>query len=331
MNPRELILINLKRHDLDYTTRVREALIHADDALRKKDVVFARQIISEIVFMDNKASRLNSTQELQFIVVLLTDFFIRDDPTKLALFFNIFEVGKNSRKFILIKFIIISIAIQNSFALNAVGTYLLDPSMKEIRIAADLNRLLINEITYFASNSMDKLKALPTLSPLFTNSLCLIFAETFKDDQLPTKIIGELITDFMALSPFIYIFSIPTHIEVGAFLLGAFFRWTILSELYEDTPSFSKLHLKILECLSNVDIKSPSKPIVYTKFLEAIIDQIHRAAKIKEPEKIQRSLEKFAQLIQISKSYLYGNIPFLMDKLKTLPKNPLMELILKVN
>jgi hypothetical protein len=203
--------------------------------------------------------------------------------------------------------------------------------MKEVRIAADLNRLLINEITYYSNNSLDKLKSLPTLSPLFTNSLCLIFAETYKDDMLPTKIIGELITEFMTLSPFIYIFNIPSHIEVGAFLLGAVFRWTILSELYEESPSFSKLHLKILECLSSVDIKSPSKPIVYTKFLEIIIDQIQKASKVKDPERIQRSLEKFAQLIQISKSFLYGNIPLLMEKLKLLPKNPLMELILRLS
>ena len=203
--------------------------------------------------------------------------------------------------------------------------------MQEIRIAADLNRLLINEITYYSNNSLAKLKSLPTLSPLFTNSLCLIFAETYKDDMLPTKIIGELITEFMTLSPFIYIFNIPSHIEVGAFLLGTFFRWTILSELYEEAPSLSKLHLKILECLSSVDIKSPSKPIVYTKFLEVIIDQIQKASKVKANDRVQKSLEKFAQLIQISKSFLYGNIPLLMERLKTLPKNPLMELILRLS
>jgi hypothetical protein len=148
---------------------------------------------------------------------------------------------------------------------------------------------------------------------------------------LPTKIIGELITEFMTLSPFIYIFNIPSHIEVGTFLLGSFFRWTILSELYEDTPSLSKLHLKILECLSSVDIKSSSKPIVYTKFLEGIIDQIQKAAKIKDPERVQKSLEKFAQLIQISKNFLYGNIPLLMERLRSLPKNPLMDLILRLS
>lgn len=313
---------------VDYAARIREALVRADDALRKKDIVFARQIINEMIFQENTA-RLNSTQELTLITILLGEFFVRDDPTNLPLFFNIFEVGKNSRKFILIKFIMLSIGIQSGPALNAVGTYLLDPSLKDIRIAADLNRLLINEITYCASNSMDKLKALPSLSPLFTNSLCLIFAESFKDDQLPTKIISELITDFLALTPFIYIFSVQTHIDTGSFLLCTFMRWTILSELYEAQPN-SKLHLKILECLSSVDPNSPSKPIVYTKYIEGIADQIQRAVKIvEEPERIQRSMEKFAQLLQISKKFLYGNIPLLMDRIRQLPKNSLMELVLK--
>lgn len=170
--------------------------------------------------------------------------------------------------------------------------------MKDVRTSADLNRLLIQEITYFSNNSLDKLKALPALSPLFTNSLCLIFAETFKDDQLPTKIIADLVTS----SPFIFCFSIPTHIDTGAFIIGSFFRWDVLSELYEDNQPYcySQLHLKILTELSNVEINA--KPVVYTKYMEVIVEQIQRASlKIKDPERIQRSVEKFAQLIQVSK------------------------------
>lgn len=199
--------------------------------------------------------------------------------------------------------------------------------MKDVRVSADLNRLLINEITYFSNNSLDKLKALPVLSPLFTNSLCLIFAETFKDDQLPSKIIADLVT--LSPSPFISFFSIPTHVEIGAFIIGSFFRWDVISEIYEGQPySYSQLHLKILNEMSNVDVTA--KPIVYTKYLEVIVEQIQRASlKVKDPERIQRSIEKFAQLIQVSKNFLYGNIPALMEKLKMLPKNPLMELVIK--
>jgi hypothetical protein len=198
--------------------------------------------------------------------------------------------------------------------------------MKDVRVSADLNRLLINEITYFSNNSLDKLKALPVLSPLFTNSLCLIFAETFKDDQLPSKIIADLVT--LSPSPFISFFSIPIHVEIGAFIIGSFFRWDVISELYEEPYSYSQFHLKILNEMSNVELTS--KPIVYTKYIEAIVEQIQRASlKVKDPERIQRCLEKLAQLIQVSKNFLYGNMPSLMEKLRNLPKNPLLELVIK--
>lgn len=208
---------------------------------------------------------------------------------------------------------------------------MLDPATKEFRISSDFGRLLINEITIFANNSIEKLKTLATISPLFVNSLCLIFAETFKDDQMPTAIIGSLVTEFVQSSPspaFIYTFSIPAHVEVGAFLLGSFFRWTVLSELYDEKPSFSKLHLKILECMTNLDSAATSKPVIYTKNLEVIIDQIEKASKIRDPETIQKSLEKFAQLVQVSKEYFYGNVPFFVDRLKLLPKNSLLELVI---
>lgn len=202
--------------------------------------------------------------------------------------------------------------------------------MKDIRISADLNRLLINEITFFASNSLDKLKTLPVLSPLFTNAFCLILAENYKDDLLPPKIHTELLTEFMSFhpSPFIFCFSIASHIDTGSYLIGSFFRWSVLSELYDDQPySYSRLHLKILNEMSNAEITA--KPVVYTKYLEVIVDQIQKSmTKIKDPERIQRALEKFAQLIQVSKNYLYGNIPLLMEKLKMLPKNPLLDLVI---
>jgi Domain of unknown function (DUF4507) len=175
------------------------------------------------------------------------------------------------------------------------------------------------------------MKTLSLLSPLLVNAMCLIFAETFKDDQLPTPIIGSLATEFMSCPtpPFVFTFTIPQHLETGATILGSFFRWTVLSELYEEKPSYSSLHLKVLECITNVDpIGLPVKPIVQIKFLDPIIEIILRAAKTKEPERVQRSLEKFAQLIQVSKNYLYGNIPEFYRKLKLLPKNSFLELVI---
>lgn len=173
------------------------------------------------------------------------------------------------------------------------------------------------------------MKSLSILSPLFVNALCLIFAETYKDEQMPTAIIGNLITDFLQAPAPAFLYTFPAHVEVGALIIGSFYRWSVLSELYEEKPSYSPTHLKMLEIISGLDLTNPlTKPIVYTKYLENIADQIQRAAMTKDPERVQRSLEKFAQIVQVSKIYLYGNIPLLMERLKTLPKNSLMELVI---
>lgn len=168
------------------------------------------------------------------------------------------------------------------------------------------------------------------MSPIFVNSLCLIFAEIFKDEQLPTPIIASLITEFIQfapLPPFMFTFTIPAHVEIGAFILGSFFRWTILSELCDPKPLYSKMHLKLLEVLSDIDQIVTSKPVISTKHLETVIDQIERAGLTKEPETIQRSLEKFAQLVQVSKIFLFGNIPQFADRLSKMPKNALLDLV----
>lgn len=214
--------------------------------------------------------------------------------------------------------------------MNAAGAYLLDPSTKDFRISTDFGRLLINEVTFFANNSIEKFKSLAIISPFFVNSLSVIFAETFKDDQMPTPIIRTLITEFVSSTspPFIYTFSVPVHIEIGAFLLGAFYKWAVLSEFHGEGPYYSKLHLKILECMSSLDLTTPAKPVLYTKYLIDIIDYIERASKTSEPEVTQRSLEKFAQLMQVSKLFLYGNLPLLIERLKALPKNSLLELVI---
>jgi Domain of unknown function (DUF4507) len=140
--------------------------------------------------------------------------------------------------------------------LNASGAYLLDKSTKDYRIAADFGRIIINEITFYVNNSIEKVKSLAEISPLFVNALLLIFAETFKEDQLPSPIIGSMITEFIQSSTapsFMCMFAVPGHADVAAHLLGSFFRWTVLGELYEEKSSYSKLHLKVVECLNNVD------------------------------------------------------------------------------
>jgi len=190
--------------------------------------------------------------------------------------------------------------------------------------------LLTDEISYFAHSNFAKILALPTISPIFINGLCYMFAELDKV-ELPKPLVQRMVNEFVttASPPLFLTFMVPAHMEVGAFLLGTFFRWSVLSELQSQGESYSKMHLKILECMSSIEPTSPTKPVVYTKFFEVIIDSLLQAAKTTESEAIQRSILKLAQLVQASKPFLYGNIPILMERLSQLPKNSLMSLVVK--
>lgn len=278
----------------------------------------------------SKTGRISSFQELQLVVILLNEIFAADDPSKPFLFFNIFEPGKNSRKYLLLKFILTAIAIKSASALNIAGTYLLDPSISDFRNAAEFGQLLIQEITFYSNGSVDKLKSLPTLSPIFTNALCLVFAENYKDDQTPPPLVGNLLTEFMEVSPpsFIFTFTIPSHVESGSIILAAFFRWSVLNEIKDLRPSYSHFHLKVIECIASIDPLLPSKPIVNTKSLESIADSILRLKSSADEEKVQKSLLKFAQIVQVSKKFMHGNVTVFKEKLKFLPKNSLLDLVI---
>jgi hypothetical protein len=287
--------------------------------------------MNEFVFCEKtKSGRINTAQEALLIVVLQSDYFIKDDPSKIPLFFQIFELSKNSRKFLLLKFILIGIAVQSRSGLNAAGTFLLDPSTKDFRIATDFGRLLINEITFFANNSISKFEMLGTLAPLLVNAMSLIFAETYKDDQLPTPIIGSLVTAFVEDStpPYILTFAVPSHYDIGSTIMGSYLRWTVLSELYEEKPSYSRLHFRVLESFTNIDPMIIVKPIVQIKHLDPNFDIILRAAKTRDPERVQRAVEKFAQMIQVIKGCLYGNVPQFVERMKMLPKNSFLDLVI---
>lgn len=124
-----------------------------------------------------------------------------------------------------------------------------------------------------------------------------------------------------------FTFTIPSQAEIGSLIVGTFFRWVILSEIYDQSSLYSKMHLKLLECLSNPDTIVPAKPVITTKHLENIIDQIERAALTKDPEVIQKSLEKLAQVVQVSKPFLFGNIAKFIQRLSTLPKNSILDIV----
>lgn len=81
-----------------------------------KHFQYTKQLLTEFVFCEKgKPGRLNPTQEIQLVVLLLSDFFVKDDEefSKFPFFIMLFEPGKKARQSLLLKFILTAIAIQS--------------------------------------------------------------------------------------------------------------------------------------------------------------------------------------------------------------------------
>jgi Domain of unknown function (DUF4507) len=113
MNQKDLLFISLRRPDLDYQMKAREALIHAEDGIKKKDHLFTKQLLSEFIFLEKNKKFLNSTQEIQLVVLLLSEVFVKDDAYKFPFFMILFEPGKKQRQTLLLKLILTAIATQS--------------------------------------------------------------------------------------------------------------------------------------------------------------------------------------------------------------------------
>lgn len=124
-----------------------------------------------------------------------------------------------------------------------------------------------------------------------------------------------------------FTFSIPAHAETGSLIVTTFFRWVVLSEMFDPNPLYSQMHLKLLECLSNTELVVPAKPIIKIKHLENILDQIERAVLTKDMEVVQKSLFILAQVVQVLKPFLFGNVPKFLSRLSNLPKHPLLDIV----
>lgn len=127
--------------------------------------------------------------------------------------------------------------------------------------------------------------------------------------------------------------------------LPGLIRWCVLapiSTIPTDVPAFSKLHLAILKSLMQVESKSvndvPPASAINSIALGVVIFALRfratEIAKIGNPdtdEKFQLSLERLAQCIQIAlqSRSLSGNVPQMISKLKTLPKNNLLDIVIK--
>lgn len=162
---------------------------------------------------------------------------------------------------------------------------------------------------------------------MFSNSFLQLISEIFVGQQFPPPIIQDIITEWVSKYPTLLFAYGPQVSETGSIALAGLIRWCSLAP-FENQPNYSKLHLSLLQSLSNQEGMTV-KPVIFTKQLEVIIDVLLKVPKVtRDEEDVQKSLERFAQIIAISRQYLYGNVPSLVERLKKLPSNLLMDIVI---
>lgn len=153
----------------------------------------------------------------------------------------------------------------------------------------------------------------------------------------------QLITDWISTNPSLLFATqnnslfLPNAIVMPSISpVAGLIRWCVVSALFQFGSSYSKLHLVVLQSL--MEAKSNA---VNSQHFGQIISSIQNKADLQKLNKnnpendddIQLAMERFGQMIQvcISTKCIYGNIPQLLFKLESLPKNQLMEIIISSN
>lgn len=210
--------------------------------------------------------------------------------------------------------------------MSLAGIWIQEPQTRDYRI--ELARSLVEEILLFSDNSLNQFKLLPTSAVLFSNSFLQLISEIFVDQQFPPSIIQDIITEWVSKYPTLLFSYGPQVSETGSIALAGLIRWCCLAPLFDNQPNYSKLHLSLLQSLSNQEAITV-KPVIFTKQLEVVVDVFLKVSKTtKDEEDVQKSLERFSQIIAIARQYLYGNVPLFVERLKKLPSNLLLDIVI---
>lgn len=227
----------------------------------------------------------------------------------------------------------------------------------------ELAQNLVTDFIVFSQKSSEQLKSLPMVAPRFSANFMTAVSDLYfnenKTNQLisPPDTLLEVITEWVSDNPSLCLASLqPLALPTGAIAmpvvtpLAGLIRWCVLAPISNcNKNTYSKLHLAILQSLlqsqtisgSSSGSSSATPTAINGQHLTSIINLLEYKTELMKKEKInpeiddkmQMSLERFSQAIQVAfaSRCIYGSIPQLLCRLETLPKNTLMEIVIKAN
>ncbi|XP_037043002.1 uncharacterized protein C7orf26 homolog [Bradysia coprophila] len=288
---------------------------------------------------------LSLIQEFQLVVVLC-EFYERpgQEMIRNAVFLSLFERSNAYRLKVLSKLIGTAIASSVAPILMAAGTWIQQVGPTNTS-CLELTQKLIEDFIVFSNKGPEQLKNLPAISPRFSINFLVCCTDLYLNDtkshQLmppPPPALLEIFTNWMLDYPTLCTDAQPQlALPQGAISmpivspLPGLIRWCVLAPISNastDGSAYSKLHLAILKSLmqesKSVNDLPPASAInsvalgVVIFALKFRATEIGKTGDIDTDEKMQLSLERLAQCIQIAlqSRSLTGNVSQMISKLK---------------
>lgn len=331
----------------------------------------AMELITEFVFCEIdrggvRKKRLTCAQELQLLEILCSYFKVpRDDngvdigdAARNTVFMSLFPHTNVDRCQILIKLVSTAIATDNIPLLTSTGVLMQQVGCTS-KFTVQLAKGIVNDYFVLMPNVIPKLTELPVKAPLFAANFLVAITEIYynTDDERsfsePPGLLLELVTywvsEYPALCSTALVSNLLPALPHGAIPMPAItpfvglFKWCIFAPLYDNNDFlYSSLHLSILKSLLQTQVQCPvisQRNIISAQSVTALITyystiltKVFKTCNSKSfPEKVQTSLERLTQFIQVALSTesIYGNKQELLNKLETLPKIRALQIILK--
>lgn len=225
--------------------------------------------------------------------------------------------------------------------------------------STEIAKCLVKDFVIFARKPSEQLKMLPMVAPRFASNFMTAVAELYMNESFgpglvsPPDMLLEVFTEWITDNPSLCLASQqPLALPSGAIAmpvvtpLAGLIRWTVLAGIQhpnkpQNNVAYSKLHLGLLETILQIPPPNGPATAINSQHLIQVIHPLNAYARKLTNDNIapetcehfQLSLEKFAQAIQVAlhSKCIYGSIPQLLGLLESLPRNHLLEIVIKAN
>lgn len=325
----------------------------------------ASELINEFIFCEmdrrgGKRRKLTCIQELQLLEVLC-DYLSYpggNEATRNAVFMSLFPGSHPERSRLLVKLVSMAISTNNSPVLMATAILMQQLSCTS-KFSIQLANGLVNDYFVLVPKSVDRLKELPKIAPLFTANFLTAVTEMYgctyidKNEGLewkgPPISLLEVITEWVSEQRSLCLTALTVDLQPalpsGGIPMPAItpyaglFKWTVLSSLHETDKRalelYMDLHLALLESLLECIPLAAKRPehIISAQHLAAIIPQIVDSNFPESDERLCKAIDRLGQAVQMAlhTKSVYGNKQELIKQLETLPKNRLMIMVLRAH